>query len=425
MNLGFLGIQFSFGLQQSNMAPIYNYLGAEEAHLPLLFLAGPVTGLLVQPIVGAMSDRTLSRFGRRSPYFLFGAILCSLCLIAMPFSPALWIAVSLLWILDAANNITMEPYRAYISDRLVADQQSRGFLMQASFTGLAQTLAYIAPTLFVALGIDRHAVDANGIPIITKAAFATGAVLSTATIGWSLYRVRELPLTPDQRAAIEAQPRSPGATLAEIGHAIRAMPPAMRQLGWMMLFQWYAIFCYWQYIVNALALGVFQTSDPASSQYRDAALLNGQIGAFYNLVAFGAGFVLVPLARRIGAKFTHSLCIALAGAAMLALPLIRDPVLLFLPMLGIGIGWASMMGTPYILLARAIPSARTGVYMGIFNMMIVIPMLLQTLTLPLIYNPLLGGDPRHVLLLAGALMLVAAACGLRVTDRRDAEATDV
>jgi maltose/moltooligosaccharide transporter len=416
MNLGFLGLQFSFGLQQSNMGPIYNYLGAVEASLPLLFLAGPVTGLIVQPIVGAMSDRTLSRFGRRTPYFLIGAILCSICLLAMPYSSALWMAVGLLWILDAANNITMEPYRAYVGDRLRPEQQPSGFLMQASFTGLAQTLAYLAPTLFVLAGFDKDAVDSNGIPHVTRLAFVIGAFLSFATIAWSVWRVRELPLTPAQIADIRSKPLTVGATFREIGEAIRDMPPTMRQLGWMMLFQWYGMFCYWQFVVNALALSIFETDNAASQGYRDAALLNGQVGGFYNFIAFLAGFALVPLVRRMGAKSVHAAAIGLSGTGMLILPMIADPVWLLAPMVGIGIGWASIMGTPYIILARSIPPERTGVYMGIFNMMIVIPMLIQTLTLPFYYESLLDGDPRNVILLAGGCLIVAALLCLRVRD---------
>lgn len=181
MNVGFLGLQFSFGLQQSNMGPIYSYLGADEATMPLLWLAGPMTGLLVQPVIGAMSDRTRSRWGRRTPYFLVGAVLCAICLFLMPLSPTLLAAASLLWILDAANNITMEPYRAYVSDRLIEDQRPFGFLSQSAFTGLAQTLAYLTPTLLVWWGISRDTVDANGIPHVTRIAFVIGAVLSIAT----------------------------------------------------------------------------------------------------------------------------------------------------------------------------------------------------------------------------------------------------
>jgi maltose/moltooligosaccharide transporter len=206
MNLGFLGLQFSFGLQQSNMGPIYRYLGAGEATLPLLWLAGPMTGLLIQPIIGAMSDRTVSRWGRRTPYFLIGAILCSLCLFAMPYSRALWIAASLLWVLDAANNATMEPYRAYVSGRLVPEQRSLGFLTQSAFTGLAQTLSYLAPLLLVWAGMSADAVDANGIPVVTRIAFVAGAVISLTTILWSVIRVPELPLTPAESAEIARAP---------------------------------------------------------------------------------------------------------------------------------------------------------------------------------------------------------------------------
>jgi maltose/moltooligosaccharide transporter len=199
MNLGFLGLQFSFGLQQGNMAPIYSYLGAEEAALPILQLAGPVTGLLVQPIVGAMSDRTASRYGRRTPYFLIGALICSFGLLIMPFSPVLWFAAGLLWILDAANNMTMEPYRAYVSDRLDEKQHAQGYLTQSAFTGLAQTLSYLAPSILVWAGMNKDLVDGNNIPVITKISFLIGAVLSICTIAYSIWRVPELPLTPVQR----------------------------------------------------------------------------------------------------------------------------------------------------------------------------------------------------------------------------------
>ena len=176
MNVGFFGLQFSFGLQQANMGPIYGFLGADEATMPLLWLAGPMTGLLVQPIIGAMSDRTHSRWGRRTPYFLIGAIICSISLFLMPYSSALWMAASLLWILDAGNNITMEPYRAYVADRLVPDQRATGFLTQSAFTGLAQTLSYLAPTLLTAF-VAKDVLDANGIPVIVKIAFIIGAIL--------------------------------------------------------------------------------------------------------------------------------------------------------------------------------------------------------------------------------------------------------
>ena len=410
MNVGFFGIQFSFGLQQANMSPIYAYLGADEASLPLLWLAGPMTGLLVQPIVGAMSDRTVSRWGRRTPYFLIGALLCSLGLLAMPYSATLWMAAGLLWILDAANNVTMEPYRAYVSDRLDKAQHSLGFLSQSAFTGLAQTLAYLAPSILVFLGMGKDVVNANHIPQITVVAFGIGALLSFTTVYWSVKAVPELPLSADEMDALRRQPRGAMATLREIVSAFRDMPTTMRQLWWMKLFQWYGMMCYWIYIVPALARTVFDTSDPTSAGFREAGLLNGQIGGFYNFVAFLSAFAMVPFTRRLGAKPVHATCLVLAGLGMWAIPSIHSPLWLFVPMLGIGLAWASIMGNPYVLLAGSIPPERAGVYMGIFNMFIVIPMLIQMVTLPLFYHSLLGGHPENVIRLAGSLLIIAAVC---------------
>ncbi|MRV75413.1 MFS transporter [Duganella sp. FT92W] len=414
MNVGFFGIQFSFGLQQSSMSPIYKYLGADEASLPYLWLAGPVTGLLVQPLIGAMSDRTVSRWGRRTPYFLIGAILCSLGLLAMPFSPALWMAASLLWILDAANNVTMEPYRAFVSDRLDQEQHSIGFLTQSAFTGLGQTLAYLTPSLLVAFGMNRDAVNSHHIPHTVIAAFLIGAVFSLASVLWTVRTTPELPLEPAELARMKAAPGGWRDTLAEIVDALRDMPLTMRQLALVKLFQWYAMFCYWQYIMLSLSSTLYGTTDSASPGFRQAGLLNGEIGAFYNFVAFLAAFALVPFTRRYGPKTMHSVCLALAGVGMLCLPLITSPALLYVPMIGIGLAWASMMGNPYVMLAGSIPAHRTGVYMGIFNMFIVIPMIIQILTLPLYYHAWLGGHPENVIRLAGALLLCGAVAVLFV-----------
>ncbi|HEX8486520.1 MFS transporter [Sphingomonas sp.] len=414
MNLGFLGLQFSFGLQQANMAPIYGYLGADEASLPLLWLAGPVTGLLVQPLIGAMSDRTSTRIGRRTPYFLVGAVLCSLCLLAMPYSPTLWIAASLLWVLDAANNVTMEPYRAYVGDRLPPEQRAAGFLTQSAFTGLAQTLAYLSPSLLVWFGFDKDMTDANGIPDITRLAFLIGAVLSLSTIVWSVVRVPELPLTEAEKAHLAAEPLTFGGALRDLRVALVEMPKPMRQLALAMLCQWYAMFAYWQFITFALVRSLHGTADKTSIAFRDTVLTAGQLGAFYNAVAFVAALALVPLARRWGAKHAHAACLLASGAAMLAIPGIRSEAGLFVAMLGIGVGWASMMGNPYIMLIDMIPPERNGVYMGIFNMFIVIPMIIESLTVPLFYHSLLDGEPRNILYLGGALMVLGAAATVRV-----------
>jgi maltose/moltooligosaccharide transporter len=420
MNVGFFGIQFSFGLQQSNMSPIYKYLGADEGSLPLLWLAGPVTGLVIQPIIGAMSDRTVSRWGRRTPYFLIGALLCSLGLLAMPFSPALWFAAGLLWILDAANNVTMEPYRAYVNDRLDKRQHPMGFLTQSAFTGLAQTLAYLAPSLLVWLGMNKDTVNAHHIPQITIVAFLIGALFSITTVWWSVHTTPELPLSETELADMRAQPTGWRATLTEIMAAVREMPPTMRQLWWMKLFQWYGMLCYWIYIVPALASSMYGTTDASSQGFRDAGLLNGQIGGFYNFIAFIAAFAMVPFTRRFGPKAVHAVCLSLAGLGMWWLPSIQDKALLFVPMVGVGLAWASIMANPYILLTDSIPPQRAGVYMGIFNMFIVLPMIIQMLTLPLYYDSLLGGHPAHVIRLAGALLLCAAVAVCFVRSPRPA-----
>jgi maltose/moltooligosaccharide transporter len=414
MNVGFLGLQFSFGLQQSSMSPIYSYLGADEASLPLLFLAGPMTGLLVQPIVGAMSDKTTSRFGRRTPYFLVGAILCSLALFAMPYSTSLWMAASLLWILDAANNITMEPYRAYVGDRLPKDQHPTGFIMQSAFTGLAQTLSYLTPSILVWLGMNKDALASNDIPEITLLTFAIGAVVSITTIVWSIWRVPELPLTPQQLSDMQTKKGGALSTLKEIGQAIKEMPLAMRQMAWMKLFQWYAMGCYWQYVLYSLSRSLFHTADASTQGFRDAVLVNGQVGAFYNLVAFVAALVMVPFTRKLGAGRVHAFCLTVSGLGMMAIPQMSSEAGLFLPAIGVGMGWASIMGNPYVMLASSVPPERTGVYMGIFNMMIVIPLLLVAATLPLVYDTWLQGDPRNVMVLAGVLMLFGALATLRV-----------
>lgn len=414
MNVGFFGLQYSFGLQQSNMSPLYNYLGADEAALPLLWLAGPMTGLLVQPFIGAMSDRTVSRWGRRTPYFLIGAIICSLALVLMPFSPALWVAASLLWILDAANNVTMEPYRAFVSDKLDGSQQASGFLTQSAMTGLGQTLSYLTPSLLVLAGMNAHAVNAHNIPHITIAAFLIGAVFSLSSMLWTLRTTREIPLDEAARARLLALPHGFRHMLSEIAAAFREMPPTMRRLAPVMLLQWYAMFCYWQYIVLSISRSLFGTTDPHSDAFRDAVLINGQLGAFYNFVAFFAAFAMIPFSRRFGAGKVHSICLAVAGLGMLAIPQIREQSWLFVAVIGVGLAWGSIMGNPYTMLSASIPPERTGVYMGIFNMFIVVPMMIQIATLPLYYRGLLGGDPSNVISLAGILMLGAALAMLRV-----------
>lgn len=416
MNLGFLGLQFSFGLQQANMTPIWAYLGADESNFPWLGIAGPLTGLIVQPIIGVMSDRTLSRWGRRTPYFLVGAIMCMAGLFFMPFSQSLLMAFSILFILDVGNNVTMEPYRAYVNDRLNEEQRGFGFLSQSAFTGLAQCLAYASPFILVTwFGISKDAAPGQ-IPDYTRIAFFIGAALSIVTILWSILRVPELPMTSDERARIADLPNSFGAYFKEIWEAIREMPGPMRSMAWMSLFQWYAMCCYWGYRTPAVSMALFGTSDASTAQFREADLLSGPMGAFYNLVAFATAFAMIPVARKIGASKLHGIALVLAGIGMILLPMTNSIIFMWAMMALMGLGWGSIMGNPYIVLANAIPAARTGVYMGIFNMMICAPMLLFAATMTFMYKPLLGGDPRNVMIFGGLCMLAAALAVFRVAQ---------
>ena len=387
--------------------------------MPLLWLAGPMTGLIVQPIVGAMSDRTQfsAMWSPDTPYFLIGAIICSICRCsAMPLLPR---------VVDVAASIVVDPGcgqqhhdgalpRLSLPIGLVTRADVRvGFLTQSAFTGLAQTLSYLAPTLLTSI-VAKDVLDANGIPVIVRIAFIIGAILSISTIVWSVWRVPELPLTDDEKALLDQRPMTVKATLAEIVDAIRNMPKPMRQLALAMLCQWYAMFAYWQYVTFAVGRSIYDTRDPTSAAFRDATLTTQQAGALYNFVAFLGALLLIPIVAKLGARMTHAACLTASGIAMLLLPGADTPAALFVLMLGIGIGWAGMMGNTYVMLADCIPPERNGIYMGIFNMFIVIPMLIQTLTMPLIYRPLLDGDPRNVLLLGGALMLLGALATLLV-----------
>ena len=348
MNFGFFGLQYSFGLQQANMSPIYSYLGAEESSLPLLWLAGPMTGLIVQPIIGAVSDKTITKWGRRTPYFLIGAILCSLSLFAMPFSSSVWMAASILWILDAANNVTQEPYRAFVSDKLDKEQHSLGFLTQSAFTGLGQTLSYLTPFLLINFLAYSEGEKIGRIPTTTFIAFMIGGVVSIGSILWTLKTTREIPLTEAEKEKIRSSPHGVGSTLKEIGEAIKEMPMTMKLMAPMMLFSWYAMFIYWQYIAKCLSKSLYGTVDAESPLFRKAELLVGPLGAFYNAIAFFAAFGLAYLARKYSPKHLHSICLLLAGIGLLSIPYIKDETLtscwqVVSPLIGRVFTWVSLI----------------------------------------------------------------------------------
>ena len=408
MNFGFFGIQYSFGLQQTAINPIFSFLNANPDELPLLNLAGPVTGLIIQPLIGAMSDRTWSpRWGRRKPFFLIGAIGCSLCLFIYPFSTALWMAVLLLWLLDASNNTAMEPYRAFIADRLPPEQHASGFLTQSFFTGLGITLANVS-LYFFQKSITGQ--TASGIPHWVFGSFLVGSICSIGSVLLSVSKTPEIPPTEEELALI----RSKKGALTEIAEAIKEMPKPLWQLALVYLFQWYAMFCYWQYVSHSIAQSVWKATSQNKELYSQAVAWTGLVNGFYNVVTLLSALALVAMARKYGAKWVHAGALILAAIGLWMFPHMSNKYMLFIPMIGFGIAWASMMGVPYIIAVAAIPRERYGVYMGIINMMIVIPMLIQTLTFGKVYHFFLGENPGNAIMFAGALLFVAAMATLLI-----------
>ncbi len=416
MNFGFFGIQYSFGMQQTAVNPIYTYLGANPHDLPIMNLAGPITGLLIQPLIGAMSDRTWSpKWGRRKPFFIVGAIGCSICLFLFPFVTAIWMAVLLLWLLDASNNTAMEPYRAFIADKLPPSQLGKGFLAQSFFTGFGITLANLS--LFAFEKLISGATSA-GIPYWVVGAFMLGAVCSIGSVLISVLSTPEIPPTDAELAALKAkkgQKGDPLGPIKEIWEAIVEMPLELRKLALVYLFQWYGMMCYWQYVNLSIAKSAFGTQDHKSQAFEQATAWTGMVNGFYNIVTFCVAFYLVSLARRHGAKYVHMAALLLAAVGLVIFPHITNQYLMLVPIIGLGIAWASIMGVPYIMAVRMIPSTRYGVYMGIINMMIVIPMLIQNVTFGAIYTAM-GDDPGHAITVAGVLLACAAVAMLWIKE---------
>lgn len=407
MNIGFFGIQYSFGLQQSAVNPIYDFLGASPDELPLLNLAGPLTGLLIQPIIGALSDKTWSPSlgGRRKPYLFIGALICSIALFLFPFSSSLWMAAGLLWILDAGNNTAMEPYRAFIADKLDESQQATGFQAQSFFTGFGQTLANVSLFIFPMIFIGTT----GKLPTWVFASFFLGAICSIASVWWSSYTTKEIPPTEEEIQKIQSEKISLFTPFIDIAKAVKDMPKVMWQLALVYLFQWYALFCYWQNSSKSIALSVWNTTpEKDMNLYGEAVSWTGLVNGWYNIVTFLCAFSLVYFAKKYSPKWVHFGCLLLAAIGFLVFPHIHNKYLLFPAITGFGIGWASMMGIPYLMVVNNIPKERYGVYMGIINMMIVIPMFIQTVTFGYIMKHFLNNDPRSAISFAGVLLILGA-----------------
>jgi len=405
MNLGFFGVQFSFGLTQSAVNPIFLFLGADAHSLPILNIAGPITGLLIQPIIGAMSDKTWHpKWGRRKPYILGGSLVMIIILFLFPLVTALWMAVLCLWLVDAGNNTAMEPYRALISDRLRKVQIPKGFLLQSMFTGAGAVLANVS--LFIFQKVLTGGAEGS-VPTWVFVVFWFGAVCAIVTVGVAMMRTNEVSPTDEELAHIRTQSKGLSATVSEIAEAVKVMPIGMHKIGLAFLFQWYAMFIYWQFVSVSVAESVWNAA-PDTPGYEEAAGWVGMMNGSYNFVTMLSALFLLPLCHRYGGKRVHAGTLALAGLSLAWLSTIDNQLLTLVPMIGLGICWASMVGVPYLMVASMVPRERTGVYMGILNMMIVVPMLIQTLTFGWIFENLLDDRGTNAILLAGALLGCAA-----------------
>ncbi|MEP6621453.1 MAG: MFS transporter [bacterium] len=424
MSFGFLGIQFGWGLQLANMSAVYEKLGARPDQVPILWLAAPLTGLLVQPVVGALSDRTWGRLGRRRPYFLTGAVLASIALFFMPTSNSLWMAASLLWILDASINISMEPFRAFVADKLDVTQRTAGFVMQSLFIGIGASFANALPFVLGKLGVAGN--TAGGIPLTVKYSFQAGAVVFLCCVLWTVFTTTEFP--PEDMAAFERAKKSRlgvGALLREVMEAIRQMPATMRQLAVVQLLTWLGLFCMWLFFVPATARHVFGATDPQSELYTKGIEWGGFAFAFYSITCFVVALALPKIAAMTSRKFVHSAALACGAVGLLSVYVIHDKYMLLLSMVGVGIAWASILSMPYAILSTALPAHRMGVYMGVFNFFIVIPEIVASLGFGPLTRALFGENnpnaPLYTVMLGGLCLLAASAC---VTFVRD-EGSDV
>ncbi|WP_430392360.1 MFS transporter [Dyella sp. 20L07] len=471
MCFGFLGIQFGFALQNANVSRIFQTLGADVSDIPVLWIAAPLSGLIVQPIVGHLSDRTWTRLGRRRPYFLAGALLTTLALLWMPNAPVLWVAALLLWLMDASINVSMEPFRAFVGDQLPTRQRPLGYAMQSFFIGVGAVVASLLPWALAKLGVSNVAPDGS-IPATVKYAFYAGGVVLLVSVLWTILTSREYP--PEQLVAfddsIETTPVTSQQTVSlgaglpwvlvgiagvaaiawfhllrelyllaagavaygialiwlsrargngivmQVMTDLRTMPDAMRRLAWVQFFSWFALFAMWIYTTAAVTELHYHTTDTHSAAYNEGANWVGVLFAAYNGFAALAAVVIPLMVRRWGLRISHLVNVWLGGAALLSFLVIRDPQWLLLSMVGVGFAWASILSLPYALLSDNLPAQKMGVYMGIFNFFIVIPQLLAASVLGMLLKLFFNGQPIYALVLGGASLFVAGLCVLRVRE---------
>ena len=416
MSFGFLGIQFGWGLQMANMSAIYKYLGAADHEIAWLWIAAPLTGLLIQPVVGQMSDRCWTGLGRRRPFILIGAILASLSLILMPNSPTLWMAAGLLWVLDGSINASMQPFRALVADNTPEDQNSQGFAMQSVFIGLGGTVSSALPWMMTNwFGVPVEEAGGGHIPASVKLSFYIGAVAFLAAVVYTVITTREYPPADKELAEIRARKFDWTLGLGEIAGLVLRIPRRMWELGVVQFFTWIGLFCMWIYFSPAVAKRLYQAT-PDSPEFAVAVEWAGFCFAVYNAVCFVFSFVLIHLTKRFSAKPVHAFCL-LAGAVGLASVLVaNDKNVLLFSMVGVGIAWASILSMPYAMVSTALPKENMGAYMGIFNLFIVIPQVVATLALGPAMQFFLSDDPVRAVAAGGASFGIAAILTLLVVS---------
>jgi maltose/moltooligosaccharide transporter len=422
MSFGFLGIQFGWGLQLANMSAIYTKLGANPDEVPILWLAAPVTGLLVQPVIGSLSDRTWNWLGRRRPYFTIGAILSSIALFLMPDSPALWAAATLLWVLDASINISMEPFRAFVADKLNETQRTTGFIMQSFFIGIGATLANALPIILRNFGVEGT--TETGIPLTIYYSFKVGAAAFLICVLYTVLTSKEYP--PEDMEEFERmrnERRGLGAFFGEIFGAMKEMPTTMKQLAVVQFFTWLGLFCMWMFYGLTTAYKVYDAPTSKSEAFDRGTEWGGWMFAIYSIVCFAVAFALPALAKSLGRKTVHAVALTCGGLGLLSMYFIETPNMQYLTMIGVGIAWASILAMPYAILSGSLPAARMGVYMGIFNFFIVIPEIIASFLFGPIIRAVFGENstaaPLYVVMFGGLFMLVAAVCVLIVNDPGD------
>lgn len=427
MSFGFLGVQYAFGLQQAFMSPIYRYLGVEESNIPFLWLAAPVTGLIVQPIVGAMSDRTWTRMGRRRPYFLVGAIISSICLILMPQSQTLWMAAGLMWILDSAANITMEPFRAFIADKLPEKQRSLGFAVQTFFLGGGLILATSMAYCLVLFGFDisEETTSLQRIPDYVKYPFYIGSVVLLMAVVWTIVTTPEYP--PADVEAFKAKHKGENIiieTFKEIYSAVLDMPKTMAQMWWMKFFTWFSIPMIYSYLGLAIARHVYNAPDETYLGFSEGIKMGGIALTVMNAGCVLVSFVIPLVSSKIGRRLTHAICLTIGGIGFISFLLTTNIYGVMFCMVLVGIAWSSVMTMPYVMLSSIVPKDRMGVYMGLFACFIVIPMIINNLSVPFFYKTLLGNDPRNALVMAGIFFLFAALSNFMIGKKAEASNID-